>query len=111
MALDERVRAQVEALKDSDSVARWYAATTFPDFYVPPTMVPALVEALKDSDADVRRSAATALGHIGPDAAAAVPALVEALKDLNARVRWSARGALGAIVPEASTSETRRDKS
>ena len=91
-ALNKPVRAQIEALKDSDSGARWSAATTFPKTY-DPRMVPALVEALKDSDA----GAAVELGLIGPDAKAVVPALVEALKDSSLLVRWSAADALGAI--------------
>ena len=95
-ALNKPVRAQIEALKDSDAVARWFAATTFPRTY-DPSMVPALVEALKDSDAAVRAGAAVELGLIGPDAKAMVPALVEALKDSSLLVRWSAADALGAI--------------
>ncbi len=97
-ALNKPVRAQIEALKDSDSGARWSAATTFPKTY-DPRMVPALVEALKDSDAAVRAGAAVELGLIGPDAKAVVPALVEAQKDSDLNVRKAAAEALDAIGP------------
>ena len=97
-ALNKPVRAQIEALKDSDSGARWSAATTFPKSY-DPRMVPALVEALKDSSLLVRWSAADALGAIGTGARAAVPALVEAQKDSDLNVRKAAAEALDAIGP------------
>ncbi len=97
-ALNKPVRAQIEALKDSDSGARWSAATTFPKTY-DPRMVPALVEALKDSSLLVRWSAADALGAIGTGARAAVPALVEAQKDSDLNVRKAAAEALDAIGP------------
>ncbi len=70
VALNEPVRAQIEALKESDSVARWSAVTGLP-FRPDPKRVPALVEALKDSDVVVRAAAAEGLIHIGPDAKAA----------------------------------------
>ncbi len=100
VALNEPVRAQNGALKDSDLVPRWSAVTALnasPD----PRSVPVLVEALKDSDAAVRAGTASVLGDIGPDAKAAVPALVEALKDSDWWVRASAAGALGYIGPDA----------
>ena len=96
VALNEPVRAQIEALKDSDTAARWSAVTALPD--IPdPRLVPVLVEGLKDSDVGVRIGSAEGLGLIGPDAKAAVPALVEALKDSDAGVRAAAAGAAPTI--------------
>ncbi len=68
VALNKPVRAQIEALKNSDSVARWSAVTALPTFRPDPERVPALVEALRDSYADVRTAAAEALDAIGPEA-------------------------------------------
>ncbi len=111
-AVNEKVRALAEALKDSDAGVRYSAAEALvaigPDAKA---AVPALAEALKDSDAGVRGAAATALAAIGPDAQAAVPALVEALQDSDVNVARVAAEALDAIGLEASPSEARRDKS
>jgi RNA polymerase sigma factor (sigma-70 family) len=56
--------------------------------------IPILIQALADKDPDTRAGAATALGEIGPDAAAAIPALKRALQDENEAVRVAAAKAL-----------------
>lgn len=98
--------------------------------------VPALIEELKNPDPQKREEAATALGRIGPVAAAAiepliatfadpdlylrgaaavalsrigagaVSALTDALADPNPEIRWSAAIALGRLGPHAASAVT-----
>jgi HEAT repeat protein len=59
--------------------------------------IPTLIRSLADKDPDTRAGAASALGVIGPDAAAAIPSLTRALQDDSEAVRAAAAKALDRV--------------
>ena len=68
----------------------------------------ALLAAMKDPQADVRRDAASALGELGPEAAAqSVPALMAALKDADEHVSGVAADALATWARPAARRSSR----
>ncbi|MCW3052072.1 MAG: lyase domain protein repeat-containing protein [Chthonomonadales bacterium] len=68
----------IEALKDTNSEVRWFAAHMLEQIG-DPAAVPSLCDALGDENLDVCVLAAVALGTIGD--VAALPSLLEAMKD------------------------------
>jgi HEAT repeat protein len=105
----QAVPALVRLLRDKDVVGSfregaegegaWDAVNALTEIGAPAVL--GLSGALGDNEAAVRAQAATALGNIGPAAAATVPSLVRALRDRDDWVRLSAANALGKMGPEA----------
>jgi HEAT repeat protein len=72
-----------------------YAAEALGHIGAPAVTV--LMEALRSRNADVRRRAVSALGGVGPDAAAALPQLISMLADPDEETRAAVTKALGTI--------------
>ena len=99
---DPRVKAFIDALRDTESSVRLQAALELGklgDKAVP--AIPDLMDALKDKEVDVRGAAAMALGRMGSQAKPAVTALGSILTDSERDVRCAAALALSRIGKEA----------
>ncbi len=94
-----KLRRLVEATKRGTRSLLWWRPRKPPVPSHDPTglAVTALRLALDDASAAVRNQAASALGQIGPAAAAAVPELVALLKDGDETVRCQAAEAVGEV--------------
>jgi HEAT repeat protein len=108
--ISEALAALVDALGDSDSTVRAWAALNIGDVgAVAATYVPQLEALLNEPDERVRNDACSALKGVGPAARQALPALRRALADPSNDVRRFAQIAISAIdiysSPLASDSE------
>jgi HEAT repeat protein len=90
-----------EALQDSDTQVRWWAAHALAAFKEKAkAAVPHLIETLKDADQSVRGEAVTALGKIGAEPGV-VQALIGMLHDSDPHIRRASAESLGNLGPAA----------
>lgn len=94
----ELAPALIEALKDTDTDVRQWAAAALVG--LGKDAVKPLVEALKDKDRELRANAAFVLSQMPAEGQDALPALVKALKDEDKEVRRRAAYAIQRIVKE-----------
>ena len=98
-ALQEKVLALIQELKDKDFMVRSRAAVNLAGIGpAAKEATSALIQGLEDDKMAVRCRAAFALRKIiGPEAGHAIPALTKAINDESGYVRRGAVGALGSI--------------